>query len=191
VITASKFFDSIGLEPDAWQRRVVMSDAARLIVKVDACVGATTACAAAAVRVALTKSGSRVLIVGAVPETFKPLRHAAMAFLRRAGALADVVLPGTVLLTNGSIISMADAIWLAKYRGQDLVVIDKAEWIADSTIERAAAMVAPGGRFLVSGTHMTDCGWFHREWTAAEGWEMATGMVEDCPRIAPPFLCIR
>jgi hypothetical protein len=186
--------ERLGLEPDPWQRAVLRSMAARLLLLCCRQSGKSTTTAILALHTSLFQAGSLILLLS------PSLRQSGELFRKVAGFYADLGKPVSseretalsLSLTNGSrVVSLpASPDTIRGYSAVDLLVIDEAAMVPDELWIAANPMLAVSqGRLICLSTPLGKRGWFHDIWHDQQSeWERVRVTAEYCPRIAPEFL---
>jgi hypothetical protein len=94
-------------------------------------------------------------------------------------------------LGNGSrIISLPGSeATVRTYSKVALLVLDEAARVPDGLYAAVRPMLAvSGGRLVLLSTPFGKRGFFHRAWSAGEGWARVQVTAAECPRISPAFL---
>ena len=190
----SLLMETLGLEPDPWQRSVLRSMADRLLLLCCRQAGKSTTTAILALHTALFHAGSLVLLLS------PSLRQSGELFRKLAGFYADLGKPIppvqetalSLTLTNGSrVVSLpASPDTIRGYSAVDLLVIDEAAMVPDELFIAVNPMLAVSqGRLVCLSTPLGKRGWFHESWNDPQAdWERVRVTAEGCPRIATEFL---
>jgi hypothetical protein len=178
---------------DPWQRRLLRSDALRVLLNCSRQSGKSTMAGVVALHKALTAPGSLVLILAPaerqakelftkVAQAYRVLGHVVPAeSYRKMGAeLANgsriEALPGTEKTIRG-------------FSGVDLLLVDEASRVADELYYAVRPMLAvSGGRLMMLTTPYGRRGVFFEEWTGEGAWERYEVPASQCPRISEEFL---
>jgi hypothetical protein len=157
--------------------------------------GKSTACAALALRRALTVPFSLVLLlsrsVRQSSELFRKLKELYRALGRPvppAGSRDNVL---KLELANGSrVISLpGEEETVRCFSGVSLLVIDEAARVPDPLYFAVRPMLATSGGSLVAlSTAYAKLGWFYDGWTTGAGWERYRVTADQCPRVTAGFL---
>jgi hypothetical protein len=182
-----------GQTPDAWQERVLRTDANRMLMLASRQSGKSSVSAALALSTALLTPGSPVLLLSPSDrqsgELFRkvvdlydavgrpvPTRSRTMRRLELANGSRVLSLPGTEKTLRG-------------FSGVALLVIDEAARVDDGLYYAVRPMLAvSGGRLVALSTPYGKRGWFHDEWFGPGAWERVRVTAEQCPRISKEFL---
>lgn len=181
-----------GMQPDAWQRDVLNSDARRMLLLCSRQSGKSTTCAALAVNQAIYDPGLVLLIAPAQRQSGELFRKVMEVYR----ALPDVprIVQESALrleLANGSrIVSLPGTEGTIRgYSGAKTVIVDEASRVDDALFSAVRPMLATTqGRFVALTTPYGKRGWFHEAWEYGEGWHRTKVTAHDCPRIDPVWL---
>jgi len=179
--------------PDAWQEKVLRSDADRILMLASRQSGKSSVSAALALSTALLTPHSPVLLLSPSDrqsgELFRKVVDLYDALARPMPALSRTV--HRLELANGSrILSLPGTEkTLRGFSGVALLVIDEAARVDDGLYYAVRPMLAvSGGRLVALSTPYGKRGWFHDEWFGSGGWERVRVTAEECPRIPKAFL---
>lgn len=184
-----------GLPPDPWQRRVLNSNAQRILLLCTRQAGKSTTTAALAVATALLEAPALVLLLSPTQRQSGELfRDKVMrifnALDRPCGVTQESQL--SMALENGSrIVSLpGDEGSIRGYSGVALLVIDECARVPDDLYYACRPMIATsGGRMVCLSTPFGRRGFFHAEWETKESsWDKYKVTAHECPRLAPAFL---
>ena len=183
-----------GLPPDPWQKRLLRSQAKRVLVLSCRQCGKSTSTAALALQHILTAPRSLVVMVSASHDQSKEL------FLKMHDmydALGRPLKPAKENTTELRLANRARALSLPAnpdtvrgYSKASLVICDEAAVMDDAMFTSVAPMRAVGeGRLILISTPKGQRGYFHREWEhGGDAWERYRITAGECPRISPEFL---
>jgi hypothetical protein len=185
---------AVGLpDLDPWQRRLLRSEAARVLLNCSRQSGKSTMAGVVALHRALTIPGSLVLILAPaerqarelfskVAEAYRTLGHVvpAESYRKMGTELANgsriEALPGTEKTIRG-------------FSGVDLLLVDEASRVTDELYYAVRPMLAVSrGRLMMLSTPYGKRGVFFEEWNGGEGWERYEVPASQCLRIAESFL---
>jgi len=189
----SAVFTAAGQSPDAWQGRVLASDADRMLLLCGRQMGKSTVAAALTVRTILLQPGSPVLLL------CPTLRQSGELFRKVLDQYAALGRPVPVVsqsalrleLANGSrVVSLPGTEGTVRgFSGVALLVIDEAARVSDSLYCAVRPMLAVSqGRLVALSTPFGQRGWFHDAWQSGGTWERVRVTADECPRITPEFL---
>jgi Terminase large subunit, T4likevirus-type, N-terminal len=188
------FAVAAGLEKlDPWQRRLLRSEAPRILLNCSRQSGKSTMAGVVALHRALTSPESLVLILAPAERQAKELFSKVAEAYRALGhpVPADTYRKLGVGLANGSRIEALPGTekTIRGFSGVDLLIVDEASRVADELYYAVRPMLAvSGGRLMMLSTPHGKRGVFHEEWTAGEGWERYEVPAAECPRIPATFL---
>ncbi len=191
--TPTRIMAASGMSPDAWQERVLRTDADQMLLLCSRQSGKSSVSAALALSTALLEPASPVLLLSPSDrqsgELFRKVVDLYDAVGRPVPTLARtarrlefangsrvVSLPGTERTVRG-------------FSGVSLLVIDEAARVDDALYYSVRPMLAvSGGRLVALSTPYGKRGWFHDEWHGGGEWERVRVPATDCPRISKEFL---
>ncbi len=181
-----------GMEPDDWQRDVLLSRAPRVALLTCRQAGKSTTTAALAAHEAIHRPGSLTLLLSPSLRQSSELFRKVLEFWRAAGCPEPKDVSALRLETrSGSrVVSLPGTeSTIRGYSAVSLLVIDEAARVEDSLYHSVRPMLAvSGGRLIALTTPWSKAGWFHTSWSGSEPWERVRVTATDCPRIAPDFL---
>ena len=183
----------MGLDPDYWQKRLLRSDAPRVLMNCARQTGKSTAAGVLALHKALTTPGSLVLILAPAERQAKELFSKVAGFYHALGhpIPADSYRKLGVELANGSRIEALPGTekTIRGFSGAALLIMDEAARVEDDLYYAIRPMLAvSGGRLMMLTTPYGKRGVFFEEWSGGEGWERYEVRAEECERIPPSFL---
>ena len=181
-----------GYDPDLWQADLLRSDAARVLMLTCRQAGKSTTAGFLALREALFRDASTVLVVSAAQrQSAELVRRVSDATAR----LGDVVgLTGQSVLqlsfaNRSRIIALPASESGIRCYTADMVVIDEAARIPDPLVAAVRPMLAvSGGKLVALSTAFAKSGFFYEQWTGPEAWARVRVSAGDCPRIPRDFL---
>ncbi len=188
------FARSVGIEPDPWQRDLLLSSSAKTLLNCSRQSGKSTMSAVLALHRALFYPGSLVLclapaerqskeLFGKVADLYQGLRGAPAPISDRKlgmhlpnGSRIEA-LPGSEKTVRG-------------FSGVSLLVVDEAARVDDALYYAVRPMLAvSGGALMMLSTPYGKRGVFHEEWTREPGsWARYEVPASECPRISSEFL---
>jgi hypothetical protein len=188
-----EFARSVGLEPDAWQERLLRSDAPRVLMNVSRQAGKSTAAAVIGLHRALHHPGSLVLVLAPAERQAKETFGKMADFYHALGhpIPADSYRKLGMELTNSSRIEALPGTekTIRGFSGAALLIVDEAARVEDALYYAIRPMLAvSGGRLMMLSTPAGRRGVFHEEWTNGEGWERYEILASEVPRIPESFL---
>ncbi len=180
---------------DPWQRRLLGSDASRVLLNCSRQSGKSTMAGVVALHRALVAPGSLVLILAPAERQAKELFSKIAASYRALGHSSAIPAESYrklgMELSNGSRIEALPGTekTVRGFSGVDLLIVDEAARVADELYYAVRPMLAvSGGRLLLLSTPFGKRGAFYEEWTGPGSWERYTVTAAECPRIPPAFL---
>ena len=185
------FARASGIEPDDWQRRVLTSDARRLLILAGRQVGKSTVTGLLALRSALYEPGALVLIFAPAlrqsSEFFLKIRqaHAKLAYppcgLERETATELVFTHGSRIVCNPGTEKSTRG-----FSSVSTLIIDEASRIDSALFPSVAPMVTLNGRIVLLTTPFGSRGTFHQLWSDADPeWQRIKVRAADVPRRWP------
>jgi hypothetical protein len=189
----AKFARTLGLEPDEWQKRLLRSEAPRILMLCARQTGKSTAAGVLALHEALDSPGALVLILAPAERQAKELFSKVAGFYHTFGhpIPADSHRKLGVELANGSRIEALPGTekTIRGFSGASLLIVDEAARVDDGLYYAIRPMLAvSGGRLMMLTTPYGKRGVFYEEWTNGEGWERYEVPATECPRISQAFL---
>jgi hypothetical protein len=182
-----------GLAPDAWQKQLLHSSSARMLLLCARQSGKSSVAAALALQAALLRPRAPVLLLSPSirqsGEIFRKVQDLLHALGRPVGIVAESSL--RLELANGSrILSLPGTEETVRgFSGVSLLIIDEAARVADALYYAVRLMLAVSkGRLVALSTPFGKRGWFHEEWHGDGEWERVRIVADQCPRITPEFL---
>jgi hypothetical protein len=189
----ARILTKAGMEPDAWQEDLLRSDARQTLLLASRQAGKSSVAAAVALRTALLRPRSPVLLLSPSlrqsSELFRKVADLFGELGRPVGVSAESAL--RLELANGSrVVSLpGDEKNIRGFSGVALLVIDEAARVADSLYCAVRPMLAVSrGRLVALSTPFGKRGWFHDEWHGQGEWQRVRVRADQCPRISAEFL---
>jgi hypothetical protein len=182
-----------GFEPDSWQRNLLRSQAARILLLASRQIGKSTCTACVALLEASLSDEALVLMVSRSERQSAEL-FAKVAKFNRELALVPTAreLSLSIQLANGSrlVALPGDPETIRGYSGPRLVVLDEASLIPDTVLAAVLPMtVASKGRLICLSTPMGKRGFFYEKWIDNDpNWLRINAKASECPRIDPAAL---
>src|SRR5262249_27318833 len=199
-----RIFRAAGMEPDPWQRDLLCSAAARLLVLCTRQAGKSETAAALALHTALLQPGALVLLLSPSERQSGELAVKVFSLYDAAGRPVPATKRTALQLSlaNGSrVIALPSGQATVRgYSGAALLVIDEAARVPDELYYAVRPMLAVSkGRLIALSTPFGKRGWFHEEWAwvkpdgsprppEEDPWRRTRIKAGDCPRIAAGFL---
>src|SRR5215217_8042954 len=187
------FADSLGIVPDAWQARLLQSEAGRIILNCSRQSGKSTMAGVIALHKALYLPGSLVLILAPAERQAKELFAKIATFCGDLGhpVAAESYRELGLTLVNGSRIEALPGTekTIRSFSGVAVLIVDEASRVEDELYYAIRPMLAvSGGRLMMLSTPYGKRGVFYEEWAGGEGWERYEVPAAECPRIPAAFL---
>jgi hypothetical protein len=191
-----KFCQSLGLEPDPWQRDLLLSSEPRIILNCSRQSGKSTITAILALHHALNNPHSLVLILSPSLRQSGELFKKIMSYYKDSGKpiASETETALTLQLYNRSrIVSLPGKEQTVRgFSGVSLLIVDEAARVDDELYYAVRPMLAVSqGRLILLSTPFGKRGFFFNEWTDLEksdAWKKIQITAYECPRIAPAFL---
>jgi hypothetical protein len=183
-----------GIEPDPWQRDLLMEGWDRALLNVTRQGGKSTVTAALALHTALYQAGSLTLLLAPSERQSKELFAKAWTLYRDAGTPVAVEKKSELRarFANGSRIMAlpGEEKTIRGFSDVDLIVADEAARVPGELYRTVRPMLAVSGGCLVAmSTPWGKRGWFFESWTDPEqDWRRVKITADDCPRITEAFL---
>lgn len=181
-------FLSQGLIADGWQRELLLSRRAHVLLNCARQAGKSTVVAALALHQALVAPASLVLLVAPAQrqsqELFRKVKRAYHALGDTLPALRDNACE--LELANGARIVALPGVErnIRSYSGVQLLIIDEAARVPDDLYRSVRPMLAVSrGRLIALSTPFGQQGWFYKEWISDGPWQRLQITWKDCPRI--------
>ncbi len=182
-----------GIEPDPWQRELLLSNDRQVLLNCSRQAGKSTVVSALALHTALFKPDSLVLLLSPSQrqsgEIFRKVRDAYHALGRPLRATHETQL--RLELINGSRVVCLPGReeTIRSFGGVRLLVLDEAARIPDDLYRSVRPMLAVSqGRLIALSTPFGQRGWFYEEWQGTGHWKRVRITWRDCPRITPAFI---
>jgi hypothetical protein len=190
----TRLFRAAGLEPDPWQRRLLLEPWDRALLNITRQGGKSLTVAALALHTVLFRSDALVLVLAPARRQSKELLRKAWSLYQAAGRPMPVdnrselrarfengsrmiALPGTEETIRG-------------FSAVDLIVADEAARVDDELYGSVRPMLAVSeGRLVGLSTPWGKRGWFYEAWTdETQDWHRVKHTAEECPRLSEEFL---
>jgi hypothetical protein len=193
MINRALFSAYAGIEPDPWQRKLLLSHRKRILLNCSRQSGKSTTLATIAAHQALYFPKSLILMLSPTQRQSGELFRKTTALYNGLGkpvpSEAESAL--TLQLENGSrIVSLPGSEGgIRGYSGVSLIIIDEASRVPDMLYYSVRPMLAvSGGRLIAASTPYGKRGWWYEAWTSPEPWERYEVPARECPRIPADFL---
>lgn len=183
-----------GIEPDDWQRRVLESEARKLMLNCCRQSGKSTTAALVAVHEAVYTPGALILMLAPSMRQSGELFRTCLRLMKQIEAPLPAILAESALrleLENGSrIIALPGSESTTRgYGAASTVILDEAARVPDALVAAVRPSLATtNGRLIALSTPAGRRGFFFLEWTNGEGWERSSVVASDVSRISPAFL---
>jgi hypothetical protein len=186
-----------GKPPDPWQKNLLRSFDKRILLLMSRQIGKSLVASALALREALLRPDSLVLILSASGRQSGELYRAKlMPLYNRLGRPVPKANPRDnalrLHLANGSRIEALPTSedTIVGFSDVRLLIIDEAARVPDSLYNEVLPMLAVSrGTLLALSTPLGKRGWFYDEWVGDDpDWVRVRKTVYDCPRITPEFV---
>jgi hypothetical protein len=192
-INPTKFAQHLGIDPDPWQRDLLLATKKHIILNCSRQSGKTTIVALLSLHHALSTPNSLVLVLS------PSLRQSGELFKKITGFYKELGKPipsqtetalTLQLVNNSRIVSLPGKEGTIRgFSGVSLLIIDEAARVLDDLYYAARPMLAvSNGRIIVLSTPYGKRGFFFNEWTEGEGWKKIRITAQECPRISATFL---
>jgi hypothetical protein len=187
------FAESLGVEPDRWQRDLLRSTSERILMLCSRQAGKSTMAAVVALHRAVYQPGSLILVLAPAERQAKELFGKIAAFYRVLGHAvpSDSHRKLGMAWANGSRIEALPGTekTIRGFSGVDLLILDEASRVADELYHAVRPMLAvSGGSLMMLSTPYGKRGVFFEEWTEGAGWERYEIPASEVPRISEEFL---
>jgi Helicase len=191
----ARFFEAcVGHPPDPWQLDVLTSRATRLLLLCSRQSGKSTATSVLALRLALNRPRSLVLVCSPSERQSGELFRTCMTHFRNLGSPLPLFkrTERAVTFSNYSrVLSLpGTAATVRGYAAAALVVIDEAAYVSDELLTALSPVLAVSqGRLVELSTPSGRRGQFYTAWSSGEGdWQRIKVTADCCPRIPASFL---
>lgn len=189
----TRLFTAAGIEPDPWQRDLLLKPWDRAIINASRQSGKSTVVAALALHTALYRSDALVLVLAPSRRQSKLMLLKAWGLYRDAGrpVAVDNRSELRVRFDNGSrIVALPGSEKTVRgFSDVDLLVADEAARVPDDLYESVRPMLGVSdGRLVALSTPWGKRGWFHEAWTSQQDWHRVKQTAHDCPRLSEDFL---
>jgi hypothetical protein len=182
-----------GLDPDPWQRDLLLSGDRQLLLNCSRQSGKSTVVSALALHTALFTPGALVLLVSPSlrqsGEIYRKVLDGYHALGRPLPAVHET--QAGLELANGSRVLCLPGReqTIRAFGGVNLLVLDEAARVPDALYSSVRPMLAVSrGRLVALSTPFGQRGWFYREWEGDGPWKKVRVTWRDCPRITPEFI---
>jgi hypothetical protein len=181
-----------GIEPDPWQRDILLSQERYLLLNCCRQAGKSTVSSALALHQALFHANATILLLSPGLRQSMELFHKVLANYRGIGrpVAAASESQRTLALVNGSrIVCLPGKEETIRGYSPDLLVIDEAARVPDDLYKSVRPMLAVSrGRLVALSTPFGQRGWFFDEWQGQGPWKKIQVPWNKCGRISPEFI---
>ncbi|MGA8070802.1 MAG: terminase large subunit [Halobacteriota archaeon] len=189
------FAESLGIEPDPWQKTVLNSRSKRILLNCSRQSGKSTITAIIALRHALYTPNALVLVVShtlrQAKETFRKIDRFYQQLGGQVPATAETV-DRLELANKSRIVSLSGQHpnSLRGFSSPTLLVIDEAAQVRDETYDEALRpmLAASNGGIVLLSTPHGKRGFFYRAWEDKSTWPTIKINARECPRTSREFL---
>lgn len=190
----ARLVEDTGMELDAWQRQVLISDHKRILVNCHRQSGKSTVGALKALHRAVYRPGSLSLVFS---PSLRQSREVLLKSIEVYHAIGKPVLAEaenmlSLILENRSrIIALpGSASTVRGYSGVSLIIIDEAAYVQDELIAAVSPMLAVSqGDLIALSTPHGKRGWWWDAWeNGGPSWMRMTASVDRCLRIPKAWL---
>ena len=182
-----------GLEPDPWQRELLLANDQFLLLNCSRQAGKSTVVAALALRDLLFRPKSLVLMAAPSERQSHELYRKVLAGFHALGS------PLKTVRENQSELELVNGARMVALPGREetirsfsavgLLIIDEAARVSDDLYGTVRPMLAVSrGRLVALSTPFGQRGWFHRAWTGTGPWRRFHIPWTQCPRIDERFI---
>lgn len=188
------FARRVGIEPDAWQRDLLRSNAERMLLLCSRQAGKSTVAALLGLHTALYHAPALVLLACPALRQAQEIFKTLVGFYGKLGQTVPTESESALKLelTNGSrLLALPGVAQTTRgYGNVGLVILDEAAQIDDALYDALAPSLAVSrGRIILLSTPFGKRGIFHRLWTeGGTQWYRVKVTAADCPRIPASFL---
>lgn len=184
-----------GVNPDRWQTDILRQSFDQMMVLASRQSGKSLCSAALALREALLKPESLVLILSVTRDQSAEMFNAKVMWLyNRLGRPLPTRTESKVQvhLSNGSrIIALpAKEASVRGYSSVNLVILDEAARLPDALYSAVTPMQAAikDGKLIAVSSAWAKQGWFYEAWEEGDDWNKTKITADQCPRISKAFL---
>jgi hypothetical protein len=186
--------DALEFEADDWQKTLLRSAAAQIIMCNSRQSGKSTAVAIKGLWKAVHQPGSLILLISPSLRQSKELFGKVTGFLKslQPVQVLEEDNKASCALENGSrIVSLpGDARTVRGFSSPAMILADEAAFIDDEVFMALSPMRAVSrGQLLALSTPFGRRGFFFEQWqNGGDAWQRISVPATDCPRISPEFL---
>ncbi len=188
----TRLLTAAGLQPDPWQRELLLNPWKRALLNITRQEGKSTAAAALALHQAMLPE-SLVLVLSPSQRQSKELFAKVWRFFQQSGGPIAVEKKSElrVRFMNGSrVVALpGKEETIRGFSGVDLLIVDEAARVMDDLYRSVRPMLAvSGGRIIAPSTPWGKRGWWYEAWHSTDEWRRVKVTAEECPRISEAFL---
>ncbi|RDD62622.1 terminase large subunit domain-containing protein [Ferruginivarius sediminum] len=188
-----EFAVDAGLDPDEWQRDLLIGDDRKILLNCCRQSGKSTTAAMLALHDAFYSAPSLTILISPSQRQSTELFRKVATFYHHVEGAPEAELESALRLElkNGSrIVSLPGSEATVRgYSAANTVVIDEASRVPDDLIAAVRPMLATTrGRMIGLSTPYGKRGWFYETWENGADWKKVRITADDCPRITPEFL---
>lgn len=192
-INPAEFMQSLGMQPDKWQREFLRSRDKRILLNCSRQSGKSTVTSILALHEAYYKPKSLILLLSpSLRQSLELYKKVVESYISLGHeAPGDQAKTTELKLANGSRIASLPGSekTIRGYSGVNMLICDEAARIEDDLFYAVSPMLAvSGGRLILLSTPFGQRGVFHDQWTQGTGWQRFKIPADQCPRITPEFL---
>lgn len=193
-LSAAKFSEHCSIIPDPWQRRLLLSDAPRVLVNASRQGGKSQTLATLALHTALYRPQSMILLLSPSLRQSGELFTKCMRLYHQLDRPVPSVRESALQLwleNESRIVSLPGAEGTIRgYSAVDLLIIDEASRVEPELFWSVRPMLAvSNGRLIAGSTPNGMQGWWFDAWVGdEEDWQRFEVPATECPRISPEFL---
>jgi hypothetical protein len=200
--TPLELAQALEIDLDAWQQRLLLSTARRVVLRAPRQVGKTLTVSVLALFVAVTRPGGLVLVVSPAERQAKELvrvvRRLAARLAVETTERDQAIVPSALSMTrlefpNAARVLSVPGSTEGTIRGftPDLILADEASRVGDPTLSaiRPMMVAAPASRLILLSSPWIKSGLFYDACADESGlWERHRVRTEDCPRLSRQFI---
>jgi len=193
VLDPNHLLRAAGLEPDPWQRELLLERWDRALLNITRQGGKSLTVAALALHTALYREEALVLVLAPSRRQSKETLQKAWTLYRAGGRPVPVDNRSELRarFENGSrIIALpGEEKTVRGYSDVDLIIADEAARVPGELYRTVRPMLAvSGGRLVALSTPWGRRGWFFDAWTGEQEWKRVKVTAKECDRITDEFL---
>ena len=187
-----KFAQSLGIEPDDWQRDVLLSTEKRIALCCGRQTGKSTCVALLSLHHCLTVKDATVLIVSPSVRQSGELFRKIITYWKRLGkpVPSETETQLTLTLKNGSrIYALPSTSETIRGMTATLLCVDEAALVSDTLFTAVRPMLAvTDGKLILLSTPAGKRGFFWKIWSEEGDWLKKRITSEECSRISAEYL---